>query len=340
MVQRFDVKSLNIIGDASALTDRLGINNVNSAAGFAVSNTGVLAFRNGNSDHVLTWFDRSGKQLRSLERAPYVSPALSPDAELIAFARVDAGADVWIHDQARGTTSRVTFDPASDDTPVWSPDGKSVIFVSARGGTFGLYEKSVGGASQEELLLKSDHPITPEDWSGDGRFVLYTEQDPKTNADLWMLPLAGDRKPQPVVNSPFVESQGRFSPDGRWIAYVSNESGEPEVYIQGLAPLRGKWQISTAESYQPRWRRDGKELFFLRGAAGLAQVMATPLDSSGSAIRAGVPQLLFRAAPESVGTRRTWDVTQDGQRFLINSNPEAVAPPVSVVVNWTALTHP
>jgi WD40 repeat protein len=340
MVQRFDVKNLNVIGDASPLTDRVGINNVNSAAGFAVSNNGVLAFRTGNTDHVLTWFDRSGKQLGAIERAPYISPALSPDGEQIAFARVDAGAHVWIHDQARGTTSRFTFDPASDDIPVWSPDGKSVIFSSVRGGQFGLYEKSVGGASQEELLLKSDRPIFPEDWSADGRFVLYTEQDPKTNDDLWILPLVGDRKPRAVVNSPFAETQGRFSPDGRWIAYASNESGQTQVYIQGLAPLRGKWQVSNGASYQPRWRRDGKELFFLTGAAGLAQVMATTVDATASEIRAGVPHLLFRAAPESVGTRRSWDVAPDGQRFLVNSNPESVVPPVSVVVNWNALAHP
>jgi Tol biopolymer transport system component len=253
---------------------------------------------------------------------------------------VDAGAHVWIHDQARGTTSRFTFDPASDDIPVWSPDGKSVIFSSVRGGQFGLYEKSVGGASQEELLLKSDRPIFPEDWSADGRFVLYTEQDPKTNDDLWILPLVGDRKPRAVVNSPFAETQGRFSPDGRWIAYASNESGQTQVYIQGLAPLRGKWQVSNGASYQPRWRRDGKELFFLTGAAGLAQVMATTVDATASEIRAGVPHLLFRAAPESVGTRRSWDVAPDGQRFLVNSNPESVVPPVSVVVNWNALAHP
>jgi Tol biopolymer transport system component len=335
------VKNLDVVGEPSPLTERIGINTINGAAGFAVSNTGLLAFRSvtADTDKVFTWFDRSGKQLEAMAKGPFANPALSPDGNQIAFSKLDAGTDVWIRDQARGTTSRFTFDPAPDDVPIWSPDGKNIIFLSVRGGAFGLYEKSVSGASQEQLLLKSDHTLIPDDWSRDGRLVLYTEQDPKSGFDLWILPLTGERTPEPVVNSPFLDGQGRFSPDGRWIAYVSTESGQAQVYVQGLPPLRGKWQVSNGESYQPRWRRDGKELFFISGAAGgFAQVMATTLETTANEITLGVPRALFKVTPESLANRRTWDITPDGQRFLVNSNPEAV-PPLSVIVNWNALTQ-
>jgi len=191
---------------------------------------------------------------------------------------------------------------------------------------------------QDEVLLKSDHPKVADDWSLDGRFILYRDQDPKTGSDLWILPLTGDRKPQPVVQTPFSEIQGRFSSDGRWIAYVSNESGVDQVYVQSFPPSGTKYQISTTGGYQPRWRRDGKELFFISDAR---EVMAVEVSTSKNGVfQAGLPRKLFQANPVAVLTpRNSWDVTPDGQRFLINSvssTTAALFTSITVVINWMA----
>jgi len=188
-------------------------------------------------------------------------------------------------------------------------------------------------------LLKSDHPKFPDDWSADGRYVLYREQDPKTGWDLWVLPLTGDRKPQPVLSTAVREIQGRFSPDGRWMAYVSDDS--LQVYVQSFPPSGNKWQISTGGGFQPRWRRDGKELFFLAGQDSGAQrrdVMAVAVDTSSNGVfKAGVPQKLFTVTTPAAGSAEggSWDVTPDGQRFLVASLSTTTAvPPITVVVNW------
>ena len=197
-----------------------------------------------------------------------------------------------------------------------------------------MYQKSSGGTDQETLLLETDDRLQLSDWSPDGRFLLYAENNPSTSFDLFVLPLAGDRKPEPLIQTPFTEQQAKFSPDGRWIAYVSDESGRTEVWVQSFPVSGSKWQISTTTGVQPMWRGDGKELFFhtLYG-----EVMAVPITTSKEgAFEAGVPQRLFRANPAILRySRGGWNVTPDGQRFLI-ANVAGVSnvQPITVVVNW------
>jgi eukaryotic-like serine/threonine-protein kinase len=344
MAQRFDPERFEVMGDPFPIAEVMA-NFGNSAAGFAVSETGVLAYRVLDPDRVMQWYDRTGKQLGTVDLpAPWESPAVSPDLERLAVLKRDgAVGDLWILDPVRGTTTRLTFDPAFDDAPVWSPDGTRIVFSSNRGGQGDLYQKNSAGVGEDEILLESDHPKTPDDWSADGRFILYQDSDPRTGLDLWALPLTGDRKPQPLLTTSFAERQGRFSPDGRWIAYVSDESGTNQVYVQSFPPSGGKWQISTRGGVQPRWRRDSKELFFMGGVLPVgfntlpSDVMAVEVDTSNRDVfRAGVPLKLFTVVPQSVTfARNSWDVTPDGQRFLVVSNPTATAvPPITVIVNW------
>ncbi len=190
--------------------------------------------------------------------------------------------------------------------------------------------KSSNGVAQEEVLLKSDHAKFATDWSADGRFLLYNDTDPLTGNDIWMLPMTGERKPEPVVRSQFSEYQGRFAPDGRWIVYVSNESGRAEIYVQGFPRAASRTQISTAGGDRPHWRRDGKELFFI---SPVGEMMAVDIGvAADSGLRAGRPTKLF-----SVNPLGWWDVTHDGQRFLINTfgpQTSGAVTPITVVVNW------
>ncbi len=340
LAQRLDPDRLELSGAPfPAVTEDVGINQVNSAAGFTVSANGVLAYRTGGAgQRALGLFDAAGTRLATVGTfAPYESPSISPDATRVAvFFRQDVGSgDIWLLDLVRSTSSRLTFDAATDTAPIWSPDGARVVFSSNRGGSFDLYVKHSGGVGQEELLLESEQGKLPDDWSGDGRFILYRSQDAKTGLDLWVLPLEGDRKPQAFLQTPFNELQGRFSPDGRWIAYMSDESGRNEVYVQSFPVSGGKWQISTAGGVQPRWRGDGRVLFFVANG----QVMAVDISAAqDKTLTAGMPRQLFRAdLASTTNERNAWDVTADGQRFLINSEASA-APgqnrPVTVVVNW------
>ena len=289
----------------------------------------------------MTWYDAAGKPLATVgTSSPYQSPAISPDAQRVAVFKQDGNAgDIWMFDLTRGTSSRFTFDAGIDTAPAWSPDGTQVVFSSNRGRGLDLYVKNSGGVGQEEVLLTSDHGKLVDDWSRDGRLILYRDQDPKTGWDLWVLPLDGDRKPRPLVQTPFAEFQGRFSPDGRWFAYTSNETGQEEVYVQSFPPSGGKWQISTNGGVHPRWRRDGRELYFHSASN---EAMGVDIAASlGGAFKAGVPRKLFGITLASRTVERNgWDVTPDGQRFLINSSTAQAAQaagqeiPITVIVNW------
>ena len=265
---------------------------------------------------------------------------LSPDETRVAVQHLDpqtGKADIWLLDLLRGTSSRFTFTPSDDKFPIWSPDGNRIIFVSQRESTYTLYQKSSSGVGGEEVLLKLNDYMVPEDWSPDGRFIAYSilaANNPKNFTDLWVLPLFGERKPTPYVQAESWEAQARFSPDGRWIAYQSTESGGPEVYVQSFPVSSGKVRISTQGGADPRWRRDGKELFYL---AADHKLMAVEVKT-GSAFEAGVPKALFQAPIiDLYDAYKHYTVTNDGQRFLIVTPAEEVASdPITVVLNWTA----
>jgi Tol biopolymer transport system component len=241
-------------------------------------------------------------------------------------------ADINVIDLARNTESRLTFDPAVDVSPIWSPDGSRIIWHSSRAQTHQLYQKLASGVGQEEPLLQSDVLVTPTSWSADGKFLLYSQFAPKTLMDIWILPLDGDRKPFPFLQTQFIESGAQFSPDGRWAAYESNESGKYEIYVQTFPAGSGKWQVSTGGGQFPQWRGDGKELFYLSPDRKLMAVEV----KLGATFEAGLPKALFDLAAAKV-RRDTYTVTADGQRFLFPRllRENAVAP-FAVVVNWTA----
>lgn len=339
MAQRFNPDRFRLIGEPVAVAEGVAYNSFNGRNTFTVSENGVLVYRTGRLGGLptseLVWFDRGGKRIGSVEGPGlYLRPALSPDGKRIAVERLDpqtGSIDIWLVDQARSTVLRLTFGASNQTHPVWSPDGSRIVFASDRDGTSNLYQKTSSGAGSEELLLQSDTAKYVTDWSPDGRFIAYESQDPKTGTDLWVLPLFGDRKPIPFLQTEFNEGQGQFSPDGRWMAYVSDESGRREVYVQTFPASGGKWQISAAGGAYPRWRRDGKELFYI--AAG-QKLMAVAVQTD-STFQAGRPQALFE--PRFFQPIIPYTVSADGQRFLVNTPiEEDNSSPVTVVLNWMA----
>jgi Tol biopolymer transport system component len=258
----------------------------------------------------------------------------------VAFGRVVQGIgtpDVWLLDVTRATTTRFTFDPAGDSNPVWSPDGSHIVFASSRNGKIDLFDKPADGSADEQPLLATPLDKAPQDWSSDGRFLLYAIQDPKTASDLWALPMSGDRKPFPVVQTPFDEVQGQFSPDGRWVAYASNETGRYDVYVRPFPGPGGKSQVSTGGGIFPRWRHDGQELFYI---APDNRMMAVPIQVGGT-LSAGTAVALFptQLATGIVGTSQShaqYAVAADG-RFLLNVPVgDPAASPIVIVQNWDA----
>jgi Tol biopolymer transport system component len=237
---------------------------------FSVSDTGALVYRGGagSTKLALAWFDQSGNPVGTVgDAGEYGNPAVSPDGMRVAASLGANGArDIWIVDAVRGTSTRFTFDASNNDNPAWSPDGKSIAFSSSRTGQSKMYVKPADGSREERLL--TDQTGVPSDWSRDGRFLLFYAPAPKTSYDMWVLPEpggSGPAKPFPILATPFAEGQGRFSPDGRWIAYMSNESGAFEVYVRPFSPDAGagasgaKWLISKGSGVLPRWRADGKQ---------------------------------------------------------------------------------
>ncbi|MFN2516925.1 MAG: TolB family protein, partial [Pyrinomonadaceae bacterium] len=306
---------------------------------FSVSENGMLAYRTGSGAlNQPLWFDRGGKQIGSLGTAGlYFTVELSPDEKLAAVNRVDTQTgthDIWLFDLLRGIPSRFTTDPAGDSNPLWAPDGSRIVFSSNREGVNNLYQKIASGGGNEEVLLKSSEEKWPDDWSADGKFIIYQTFNPKTKWDLWLLPMFGNQQPYPFLQTEFNEHQAQFSPDGGWIAYTSDESGAPEVYVQTLPASGGRWRVSTGGGAQPRWRRDGRELFYI---AADSKLMAVDIKL-GTTFEAGVPKALFGTRVLTLTEfRNHYVVNANGQRFLINSTiEETETTPISVVVNWTA----
>jgi Tol biopolymer transport system component len=348
MIQRLDLKRLTLVGDPLPLVENVGVNAGTSLAGFTASANGVLAWRPGGyvtaEPARLVWLDRQGTRTGTLATpAVYDNLAISPDLHTIAVAKQEEGGagDIWTIDVTSGRATRFTSDSANDNDPVWSPDGSRIVFASDRdAGRLNLYQKNAGGAFAEQALPKSDHVQLPEDWSPDGRFVLFRDRDSKTGSDLWVLPMTANGKPQPYLRSPFSEMQGRFSPNGRWVAYVSDESSRDQVYIQSFPDVAKKYAVSTERGLQPRWRGDGRELFFLgQTQPGLmTSVEAVDVVESKDGLSIGAQRTLFQSAIRmSYRSRSSWEVAPDGRRFLIieSTQSDSVrAQPITVLVDW------
>jgi len=347
MYQHLDEDRFELVGEPVPIAEDVG----NSGAGgwFSVSKSGVLAYRTGPLGlYQLTWFDRQGKVLGTAgEPSPNLGVALSPDSTRAAILN---GRDLWVADFVRGVNSRFTFDqsvPVGNNNGsrgitrymagVWFPDSSQIGFTSDRTAAPGIYEKDSSGAGDERLLVES---ARPSDWSRDGRFLMYQAVGEKTLTDLWVLPRDGDRKPIPWLRTEFNEAQGTFSPDGRWVAYASNESGRSEIYVRPFAasgavssPASGKWQVSRDSGQLPKWRADGKELIFrsLDGTPMAVQINTNPT------FQAGIPERVF-SMPFFAGGVGSWDVTSDGQRFLVAVPVQGHESDsfINVVVNWQA----
>jgi Tol biopolymer transport system component len=233
---------------------------------------------------------------------------------------------------SRGISSRVTYSPSADLNPIWSPDGQQIVFASNRKGPYDLYLKSLTGTGNEELILESSNPKLTQDWTRDGRFILYSVAV-GSNRDLWLLPTTGDQKPQPVATTPQLEDQAQISPDGRWVAYISDESGRWEVYVQPLQGAGEKLRVSSNGGGQPKWRGDGRELFYL---ALDGTMMAVPIQA-GAVLVPGSPTSLFQTGISPSPGLDQYAVTADGQRFLvITPLPGEAASPITVIQNWPA----
>jgi Tol biopolymer transport system component len=335
----FDAESLRLTGEQVPIAEQVQYFNPTGYADFSVSES-LIVYRAGEIASRLVWFDRNGREMGTAG-APgrYEEPRLSPDGKKIAVGLVDPGMgtlDIWTLEPGRDISTRITTTRQTTEFgPVWSPDGLNLAFAADPTGPPRLHRKMSSGAGEvEDLLLTESQVQYADDWSADGQFIIYTEADARTKLDILVLPLFGDRKPLPILKTPFNEKEARFSPDGRWIAYVSDESGKNEVYVQPFQTSGQssgeRWTISTAGGSQPVWRRDGKELFYL---ASDNKLMAVPIKTSAR-FEVGSPATLFKTEPAA---EHAYDVTDDGQRFLINTNvTTAKALPVMAVINWSA----
>jgi len=344
VAQPFDPARLELRGDPVPVADQISVGGLSGRTGaFSVSETGVLAYQSGFQEvrSQLTWWDRATKQTTGIGApAAFGDVELSPDREQAAVSVLDPEKrtrDVWLFDVARGVRTRFTLEPTDEQTCIWSPDGTRAVFNARPKGYFDLYEQAVNGASGPELLLGDAQNKTPWSWSPDGKFLMYsTGGFAIGNYDLWVLPMTGDpaaRKPAPFLQTPFNEYNARFSPDGRWVAYVSNETGSYEVYVTKFPGPIGKVPISAGGGDLPRWRADGRELFYV---AHNSELMAAAVNGQGDEFEVGASRTLteLHAPP---GGRYPYDVSRDGQRFLVNTIVEAIAlPPITLVVHWTA----
>jgi serine/threonine-protein kinase len=336
----FDPHRLEVTGQQVPVLDGVKTSPNSGAADFTVSDTGSLVYLPENAythDGLMVWVDRK-KQVKELA-AParhYGSPHISPDGQRIAVAipSGSSGSDVWVYEIPRGTLTRLTFDEHSS-APIWSPDGKRIAFATTRPTGPAILVKPADGSGAEETLVAGESLIlVPTSWSSDGKFLAYWAVGSATGRDIWIVPLTGERKPQPFLQTKFNEMQARFSPDSRWIAYQSEESGRYEVYVQPFPGPGGKWQISTNGGTTPVWAENGRELFYMSSGNFMsASVTAQPTFS------ASTPRIVADYPPFLMGrlSNGVYDVSADGQQILfVRANVENGPPDeVRVVLNWT-----
>jgi len=344
VAQRLDLAHAALTGEPVTLADGVVVDGLARNA-VSVAATGLVAFRTGGgTQRQLTWVDRSGTVQGTVGDPDdtLIDPRVSPDGHRVAVSRtVQGNTDLWLMDSAR--TRRMTVDAASDRSPVWSPDGTRIVFHSVRTGGGDLYQKLTSGAGVEERLVTSDERKTPLSWSADGQFLLYQSADQTNNLDLWVVPMVGDRTPSVFLKTPFREGYGAFSPDNRWVAYMSSESGRMEIYVRPFvapgaartaAGAAGSQLVSTAGGIHPVWRPDGKELYYLNPAGAM---MAAPINVTGSTLAPGAPVVLFATSivggGVDVAQRRQYDIASDG-RFLINRVLDSGAVPITLLQNW------
>ncbi len=350
MARPFDEKRLELKGEPFPIAEHVLYNQLVWRGVFSASTNGVVAYMGGatGSPGQLFWFDRSGKQLQAASGPGDFSwHEVSPDGQRVAVQTLDSAAanyQIGVYDLSRGTNMRLTFGPWRNQSPIWSPDSQTVAYgANQKGRNNMLFQRKSDGTGGEQLLTESANNKFPTSWSADGRFIAYNSTpEGKSNSELWILPLFGDRKSFPFLETNSNVAEGRFCPRGGWIAYSSDESGRSEVYITSFPGHQGKWQVSQSGGSMPRWRRDGKELFYLTPNG---QLMAADINWSGTTLEIAVVHSLFRLrlapGPPIYDLGPTagqigYDISPDGQRILVNSPAESDAAPITVILNWPA----
>jgi len=340
MAQPFDERTFQLTGEPMPVAEQVQFDFSLSRSAFSVSQNGILVAQTGNvlADRELLWYDRNGKPTGSIGGpALYSQAKLSNDGKRLVVALFDLQAgspDLWTYELSRDVPVRFTFDPDFDAYPIWSPDGSSIVWASNRKGHYDLYQKVASGAGSDEILFESDENKYSTSWSADGRYIAFNSTNIRgnTGSDIWVLPMFGDRKAFPFLQTPANEVDAQFSPDGRWIAYVSDESGMNQVYIAPFPAAGGKWQVSRGGGTEPRWRGDGKEIFFVSLDY---KITAVTINAKGANLEVGSAEPLFDIHPANPPGYH-YDVTSDGKRFLVDTTKEGNATPLALIVNWTA----
>ncbi len=343
----FDARARHFTGLAVPVVQNIGINLYSNYAYFSVSPAGVLAYQAIDRSTMfgiaavsqMIWFNRAGEKLAALgQTAIYTAPAFSADGTRLALSVGELGKrDIWVYDLKRGPASRLTFGPGDNTNTAWSADGSRIVFSSNRSGQFDIYQKAADGLGSEQLVFQSkDQPKRVDDMSSDGRYAIYDTGTGPTTTELWALPLFGDRKPFAFVRGNFGAHSAQFSPNVRFVAYTSNETGREEIYVQTFPGQTAKWQISASGGTEPMWNCDGKELFYLSPDG---ELMAVDVNTNAAAFQAGVPKPQFQTQLDgSYRGRNMYVVSPDGKRFLmIVPASQAKPEPITVVVNWSAL---
>ena len=335
LAQPFDVDGLSLSGEARPVAEQVAFVGSGSAA-FSVSSTGTLAYQPSDTGSQLVWFDRAGRQLGVLgDPAEYGDVELSPDGRRVVVSVLDPAQntrDLWVFDLERGVRARLTLDPGDDVAPVWSPDSATVLFSSNRNGHFDLFRKAIDGVAAEAPVFADNSEKYPTSWDHDGRAAVFWSFD-ADRAGLSLLPLTGEQRPASLLDG--FANAGRVAPIGRWLAYHSGESGVPEVYVVPFPVPSRRWQVSSAGGTSPRWRGDGKEIFY---ASRDNRLMAVATEEHEGVLTPGTPRALFEARP--VGPRSFYAVSPDGQRFLVNSLQGDGRSSITLVQNWSAALNP
>ncbi len=345
LAQRLDIERAALIGDPVTVAG--DIDPVFSQSPVSLAPHGLVAYRAGaGSQRQLTWVDRSGTARGAVgepDGSNLRDPRVSPDGRRVVVARtVQGNTDLWLADGTR--LSRFTFDAEADQFPIWSPDGTRIAYQSTKTGASATYQKLASGMGAEERLLSSDQITLPNSWSVDGRYLLFVSVDPQTNADFWVKPMVGDGKASVILKTRFRETSGSLSPDGRWMAYHSNESGRMEIYVRPFVPPGAasadagaggiQWQVSTMGGVFPAWRPDGKELYYVNPAG---EMMAVQITVDGGTLAPGASTVLFptriyRGGVDNIQGRQ-YDIAPDG-RFLINTVLDSAEAPITLIQNW------
>jgi Tol biopolymer transport system component len=346
LARRFDPATGEFHGDAQAVAEEVWSDPIIwGHTAFSASSGGTIVYRPGSGGGLqLTWFDRSGRNLGAVGPPgillePSFDPAMTR-AVICHQDRVTGQVDLWIHDLVRGGVARFGGGPGhrGAQTPLWSPDGASVVYTGTRGEKWALLRRPVSDAGAAEEVLVPEDPgvsIFADDWSRDGRYLLYERITDKTRYDLWVRDLRTGQS-RPLLVTEFNESHATLSPDGRFFAYVSDESRRGEVYVQGFPAGGTKWPVSSGGGDQPRWRQDGKELFFL---AANGSLMAVDVSSGPSGLEVSKPRKLFTIGVPENTVRNTYLVADNGRRFLVTLNPDTGSE-AEVVLNWPEALRP